>query len=213
LLNQLQDIFRIHPNTPCHTHDLLECPCDGTITDRRKIDNTQGDEASNVENDSEPENSGFINASQIKPEQITKMDKAVTICSSAHTQTAFSDLVSLQYLKKKKAELAALGEWTHINCLRADARDDIHDDILRKLVWIPDTATDGKQPATHHESSRIDALLSAVDLEKVGQAVERLTVGDIPGGAVSFLFEKVSKTALQEDGDQGNLVASDDDDS
>lgn len=29
---QLRDIFRIHPDAACNTHDLLECSCDSAMS-------------------------------------------------------------------------------------------------------------------------------------------------------------------------------------
>ncbi|KAF7362053.1 hypothetical protein MVEN_00550700 [Mycena venus] len=74
----LRDIFRIHLDTACNTHDLLECPCDGTIAVNTR---EEGDDVSmqsdSEDSDSEVEKKGFVNASQIQPEEINKMDKAV----------------------------------------------------------------------------------------------------------------------------------------
>ena len=110
-----------------------------------------------------------------------------------------------QYLKKKQAELAALGEWSHIDCLRSNARDDVRDDILRKLVFeknASDLASAAPKP-----KSRVDALLSAIDIDNlsVDSETRRLSVHDVPGGTVSFLFEKSSKSTIQvvEEEDEG----------
>jgi len=108
----------------------------------------------------------------------------------------------MQYLKKKKAQLAALGEWTHINGLHPTARENIKDDILRKLVYFPDEPT--KQQDSGHKS-RLDALLSAIDLENLGDDVPRLTARDVPGGTVSFLFERSSKDPQEIDDGSGAL--------
>lgn len=116
--------------------------------------------------------------------------------------------VAAQYLKKKKAELAALGEWTHIDCLRPNARDDVHDDILRKLIFEP-AKTVKEQPVASpaKTKSRIESLLSAIDLENLSALdveAPRLTVHDVPGGTVSFLFEKSSKSILAPEEDRDN---------
>lgn len=92
-----------------------------------------------------------------------------------------------QYLKKKKAELASLGEWSHINCLRQDAGERVHDDILRSLLFR--SSSSHKQqvdPVDGSSKSRILSLLDTVDLDDI----EDLTIKDVPGGTVSFLFEK-----------------------
>ncbi|EGN99526.1 hypothetical protein SERLA73DRAFT_72346 [Serpula lacrymans var. lacrymans S7.3] len=180
----LRDIFRIHPNTACNTHDLLECPC-GTsnkevLTEvRNTIDCSQ---AGDLGEDSGSE-MGFVTASQVKPEKLDKMDKA--------------------YLRKKKAELAALGEWKHVNCLRSLARDDIRDDILRRLIYTLEPEDMDKNEEYIKQQTRLDSLLSAVDIDNV-TALEKetaeLTVRDVPGGTVSFLFEKTSTSKLDDGG-------------
>ncbi|KAF8348116.1 P-loop containing nucleoside triphosphate hydrolase protein [Amanita rubescens] len=63
--NDLRDIFRVHPDTNCNTHDLLQCACDGL-----------GSEAVVNERDSSEEKvqhpvMSFIAASQVKPEQLS----------------------------------------------------------------------------------------------------------------------------------------------
>ncbi|RDB25350.1 DNA repair and recombination protein RAD54B [Hypsizygus marmoreus] len=172
----LRDIFRIDPNTACNTHDLLECPCDGMTT--VVPDDAASDD---MEEDIEPEQ-GFIKACQVKPEVVDKMDRA--------------------YLQKKKAGLAALGEWKHINCLRISARDDIQDDILRKLVDFGEP--EAKSDTPQQRKSQIDALLSAIDLENVENMTRVLTVREVPGGTVSFLFQKSSTAALELPDDAGD---------
>lgn len=108
---------------------------------------------------------------------------------------------SIQYLKKKKAELAALGEWSHVDCLRPNARDDVRDDILRKLLFEKPTEALGPAPAAPKPKSRVEALLSAIDIDNLSADDEnsRLSVHDVPGGTVSFLFEKSSKSAIVEE--------------
>ncbi|KAF5385986.1 hypothetical protein D9615_002412 [Tricholomella constricta] len=163
----LRDIFRIDPNTPCNTHDLLECPCDGL-----KYPVPDGPpEGGSDDDDFEPEQ-GFVKACEVKPEHIDKMDRA--------------------YLQKKKAGLAALGHWKHINCLRPSARDDIQDDVLRKLIDVYETPT--KEDLLQQPKSQLHMLLS-VDLQTV--AAKELTVQDVPGGTISYLFQKSSITTLE----------------
>jgi DNA repair and recombination protein RAD54B len=67
--------------------------------------------------------------------------------------------------------------------------DDIQDDVLRKLAIIcePKSKEDPSRPAT-----RLDRLLSVVDLENIKARDDVLTVHDVPGGSVSFLFQKSS---------------------
>ncbi|KDQ57711.1 hypothetical protein JAAARDRAFT_156637 [Jaapia argillacea MUCL 33604] len=169
----LRDIFSIHPHTGCQTHDLLECSC-GEVDGGGKENNISSIDEEDSDDDDVSEK-GFVVASQLKPEEMNKMDKA--------------------YLKKKKAALAALGEWKHINCLKSSARDNIHDDILRKMIYSADddaSDDDGAAPP----KSRLDSLLEAVDLENVNsleQKDKQFAPRDVPGGTISFLFERTSK--------------------
>jgi DNA repair and recombination protein RAD54B len=116
-----------------------------------------------------------------------------------------TDVFSPQYLKKKKAELAALGEWTHTNCLLPSAGDDIQDDILRKLVYTraPDT---NNELAVDHKT-RLDSLLSAVDFGNIQTSDEddapKLALRNVPGGTMSFLFWRSSKATLAPEADEG----------
>jgi DNA repair and recombination protein RAD54B len=112
--------------------------------------------------------------------------------------------VCCQYLKKKKAELAALGEWTHINCLRPDASERVHDDILRSLLLRSPSSHKPVDPADGSSKSRILSLLDAVDLDSIS-GPEDLTIKDVPGGTVSFLFEKGTSMSRDEDEDENSL--------
>jgi DNA repair and recombination protein RAD54B len=102
-------------------------------------------------------------------------------------------------MKKKQAELASLGEWTHINCLRSLTSDSIHDDILRHLV-LP-SVSEPKETGISRPKSRLDSLLSAVDLDNIAamdETTKTLSARDVPGGTISFLFEKMSVSTLNE---------------
>jgi DNA repair and recombination protein RAD54B len=96
--------------------------------------------------------------------------------------------MSFQYLQKKKAGLAALGEWTHINCLRPSVGSHIQDDILRKIVSNGNNSKAG--------NTQLETILSAVDIEAIRATDKQRSVRDVSGGTISFLFEKCSKTVL-----------------
>jgi DNA repair and recombination protein RAD54B len=81
----------------------------------------------------------------------------------------------LQYALKKKAQLAALGEWTHINGLQRGSRGRVQDKILQSLMY-------GFDPEYPQESA-INSLSST-----------EMPVDRVPGGTVSFVFEKLSTT-------------------
>lgn len=95
-----------------------------------------------------------------------------------------------QYLQKKKAGLAALGEWTHINCLTYSGGH-IQDDILRKIV---STSTD--EISTKAGGTQLETVFSAMDIDTKCTVDKQRSVRDVPGGTISFLFEKCSKTIL-----------------
>ncbi|PCH43504.1 hypothetical protein WOLCODRAFT_164492 [Wolfiporia cocos MD-104 SS10] len=179
----LRDIFTVHLGTACHTHDLLECPCsssDSAAMETSNYDESDGEgDAEGRSDDAGPMN--FVMASQVKPEQVEKFDRT--------------------YIKRKKAQLAALGEWTHINCLRQNAREAVHDEILANMLYAPESQ---QQRDTIAKQSRLQSLLDAVDLEKIRAASTPLSVGDVPGGTISFLFERGSKSALDADEDADN---------
>jgi DNA repair and recombination protein RAD54B len=90
-------------------------------------------------------------------------------------------------LQKKREGLAALSEWKHLNCLKPLVRDSIHDDILRKVCG-----------PTGEDAARDQAkgLLPLIDLEAI-QAMEVPHIEDVPGGVITFLFEKCSTSNLE----------------
>ncbi|KAG6832491.1 hypothetical protein H0H87_001416 [Tephrocybe sp. NHM501043] len=121
---------------------------------------------------------GFVKACDVKPEFIDKMDRA--------------------YLQKKKAGLATLGEWKHINCLKPSTRDGIKDDALRKIINFHDSPIE----TTRQPKSRLDTLLSKIDLHNVAAMDKHLTTRDVPGGTVAYIFQKSSMSTSSPDEDQ-----------
>jgi DNA repair and recombination protein RAD54B len=110
-------------------------------------------------------------------------------------------------MKKKKAELAALGEWSHINCLKPAAQSGLIDDVLRSILYKPPAAP---QPPSVKESeqiaqpkSRVEMLLAAIDLSNLNGTPEPsdeiMNVKDVPGGTVSFVFERTSENPDDEE--------------
>ncbi|KIY48038.1 hypothetical protein FISHEDRAFT_44019 [Fistulina hepatica ATCC 64428] len=162
--NDLRDIFRIHPDTSCNTHELLGCPCEAFEPSQEGIGHSSADQDSDI---SDEEQRGFVNAAQVKMSRIQKMDRA--------------------YLQKKKAALAALGQWKHINCLSSKPMD-LADEILQQM------AQRGDQAQGNSEQSRLEKLLS-VNLEIV-EAMSNPRA--LPGGTISFIFEKLNSTHIEE---------------
>ena len=65
-----------------------------------------------------------------------------------------------------------------------------------------------ERPKGGPAQSRVSSLLEATDLDAVLEATRPpLPVEDVPGGAVSFLFERTSKTTL----DDAEEVSAEDD--
>lgn len=59
---------------------------------------------------------------------------------------------------------------------------------------------DAERGGGEKQQSRVSSLLEAVDLENVLEATRPpLPVEALPGGSVSFLFERTSKTPLDEE--------------
>jgi DNA repair and recombination protein RAD54B len=76
---QLRDIFRVHPDTGCNTHDLLDCDCGGGSKHILKGNGNcteDGEDDSNGD-DEDSSDIGFVIASQVKPNRIEKMDRTV----------------------------------------------------------------------------------------------------------------------------------------
>ncbi|EIW61952.1 uncharacterized protein TRAVEDRAFT_57102 [Trametes versicolor FP-101664 SS1] len=169
----LLDIFTINPHTACNTHDLLDCPCEASDeAEPKPITREEMDEASSSSDEDEDPVKGFMAASQVTTKDVNKMDKA--------------------YMKQKRAQLAALGEWTHINCLRPGAAEKVQDDMLTHLIYsLPKPASTSSAPQTITEK-----LLDAVD--RIADEEAFFQRDKIPGGSVSFLFERSSKLTLQE---------------
>jgi len=94
-----------------------------------------------------------------------------------------------------------LGEWTHINCLRPGASERVHDDILSGLLFK--SSSSDKQRVDSVSKNRVSSLLDAVDLDNITRmgATPELIVKDVPGGTVSFLFEKGTSMSKNEEGD------------
>ena len=87
-VHKLRDLFTVQLQTSCHTHELLGCDClnegdredDGSANSESNDRNENEDEEEDEE-DEDTRPAGFQSASTVKPETITKMDKAVSLCS------------------------------------------------------------------------------------------------------------------------------------
>ena len=80
-----------------------------------------------------------------------------------------------------------------MNSLNYFMRDCIQDDILRKTCLHAVS----KKPEASTGPTSSSHLLAAVDLDVI-QALDTPSIRDVPGGTISFVFEKCSKTALDD---------------
>jgi DNA repair and recombination protein RAD54B len=81
------------------------------------------------------------------------------------------------------------------------ARDYIKDDILRQLIYSPPERTEKLF------GSRLESILDGVDLDNLPAPEDDasiLTPRNVPGGSISFLFER-SSTVLLDPGDSGEV--------
>lgn len=99
-------------------------------------------------------------------------------------------------MKQKRAQLAALGEWTHIDCLKRGAHERIQDEILASLLF----ASERDKAEDTGSRSNTQSLLDAVDLDKIlNESRPAFNVREVPGGTVSFLFERGSNSSIEEE--------------
>lgn len=105
---QLRDIFTIRTETACHSHDLLDCPCDRIRTSGDNDAPLTTDAA--LEDDSRlttDTTSGFVVASHVKVIDSPKLDKAV--CALLFTSKAEFSLCVLSVLEEEKGGAGRTG--------------------------------------------------------------------------------------------------------
>ena len=183
---QLRDIFRVYADTGCNTHDLLDCSCEADLPPTSPEEEPSDEDESEEEDDEGRK--GFLPASQVKPKDISKADKAVR-CVVLPRCLSVADLL-LQDLQKKKAALAALGEFKHINCLGAGA-ENMSDGVLRSLLYRPPPAE------TSAPKSQLETLLS-LDLATIDAMDASKKFQALPGGTITYVFEKTASTTPED---------------
>ena len=145
---------------------------------------------------------GFVTAASLSSEDIGAVDKSVSELWCSALGPVRKRLTPLtndpQYALRKKAQLAALGEWTHINGLQRGSRDRVQDEILQKLMYD----FGPEQP----QASSSDVLLANDSASTAfSSASIEVPVGRVPGGTISFIFERFSTTIEKEnDGGPGD---------
>lgn len=73
------------------------------------------------------------------------------------------------------------------------------------MIYEPEKPAEKVKAVATQTKSRLDALLSAIDesdLTAAEEAMQKLSVHDVPGGTVSFLFEKSSKLLVTSEVDE-----------
>ncbi|KAH8825104.1 P-loop containing nucleoside triphosphate hydrolase protein [Flagelloscypha sp. PMI_526] len=165
---ELKDLFTFHSKTPCNTHDLLECQCMAIGKTDMEVDSPMDED--NDYDDEDAESKGFLVASQVKPSDIQKPDKA--------------------FLQKKKASLASLEEWEHIDCLAPSAWGKLlkgdSEGILNGLLhWKDDPFPNTKLKGQN--------LLDALDKMQPEPKWD-----EVKGGTIGMVFRKISDSASPE---------------
>lgn len=118
---------------------------------------------------------GFISATQVN---VDKFSKAVSIRSNLHSCL----LTFFKEMRKKREALSSLAAWTHINCMKATAKSRIQDAVLRGLLHCANTDV---------TRSDEESLWDELDDDK-RREIPELNVKDVPGGTVTFAFERLS---------------------
>ncbi|KAG8843774.1 helicase [Tulasnella sp. 330] len=183
---QLKDLFTVNSRTACHTHELLECDCEGR---RRRNDSEALPDAREMNEDDETESDledelqkGFVMASSV---DVEKEEKKIR--------------------KKKRGDLAALEEWSHVNCLQSSAQEYIKDAMLQKLLHHPISTSAETDENIIDNSSEVEVNSDLGDpTQQKRKSTKDLGEDDmenLPGGTVTFVFERKSK--MEEPGTDG----------
>ncbi|BGO94509.1 hypothetical protein NBRC10512_000312 [Rhodotorula toruloides] len=104
---ELRNLFTLHDDVACQTHELLGCRCHFG-----EIDEDEEDEPGSDESESEDDGGGFMQASQ------------------------YQDGEAARQVKTKRRHLSALKTWTHYNCTDEASIDDIEDGLLRSAIYM-----------------------------------------------------------------------------
>ncbi|KAJ3749171.1 SNF2 family N-terminal domain-containing protein [Lentinula detonsa] len=170
----LRDIFRVHPDTSSNTHDLLECRCEKEKEAEEDISVSPYQSALLAE----------ISDNNINYNK-SENPKGFIAASQVNPQQEISK-IDTEYLEKKRANLVSLREWKHINCLKEGTDKDVKDDLLRQMLYV--------RPKTGSTSA------IRTKTEETLNDVYPPNALSVPGGTISFLFERSSVSVeLDED--------------
>lgn len=166
MILQLKEIFRLHEDTACQTHELLGCGClSGQIDEVPTSDAEQGQDGSSSDSDMEDLPS-FTSASLYKPAE--PEEKAL----------------------KAQRKLAALKEWAHISCSTEEASLEIEDEVLRDVVTNGLQTLNSKsfyQKRNPWDSDEENQDEDSVEIRGKGVG-EKSALPPYEGGEISFVF-------------------------
>ncbi|PVF93834.1 hypothetical protein CPB86DRAFT_85171 [Serendipita vermifera] len=172
---ELRDLFNVYPYVSCHTHELLGCPCSngGSLTAEEEVPSKPGRKFVQEDSDDEELEMGFVRGTQVNPDKLSKKE-----------------------MRQRREALSSLSEWRHIDCTMSTAAGLLQDSVLRALMVKPSGNITG-----NNKSENSDELWDAFDYDDGTEdgalaKPNAISVRDLPGGSVTFTFERVSKTDL-----------------
>ncbi|MCO5549538.1 hypothetical protein L7F22_003010 [Adiantum nelumboides] len=167
---ELMDIFRYQPDTPCSTHDMLQCPCGGKGTplhdvnnlfrDQTPTEDDDDDDGDDEEHESLPyDKMGFIMASQVTEAMLNRR------------------------IKENRKKLASLFDWNHHDFSKVDnsvlTQDKILNTIIEEDAKSGDTTNDKNQNKTFSSTSKSSgAILYVFAKQKRKQEKEDVLTDD-----------------------------------
>ncbi|GAA5933819.1 uncharacterized protein JCM15063_000477 [Sporobolomyces koalae] len=174
-IDDLKNIFRLHEDTGCQTHDLIECSCHKPLSqqsqDPTQSQDTDDDEDDN-DDDDDDEPAAFVPASQLgsRPERIDKKAR-----------------------KRTRRNLSILKTWAHYDCSQVSAVEKVQDELLKRVIeGLYEKVDANERVVEGYGWNEMDEE----DKERVAKG-ERL---EVKGGQIAWVFEKKNKTR-QDDAD------------
>ncbi|WFD08181.1 helicase [Malassezia vespertilionis] len=163
-LEEIKDIFTLHTNTQCLSHDQLRCSCGGEGTDPHKHIEMEEDQAE-IPHSTRP---GFVRASVLQQET--------------------------RFEKDKRRKLAMqLGDMRHYDFRRRhDALS--HDPTLQQIGTIQHTEWSAAGTPCQEDEASTTLVPHAADTPILPRLVEKYTKlgehGELQGGLISYVFLK-----------------------
>ncbi|KAG8980418.1 helicase [Tulasnella sp. 425] len=179
--SQLKDLFTVNTRTTCHTHELLECDCMKQLEkDRRERLAKEQASLEELELEDNPfSDDDGDHCSDSEVDELPDLPKGFVTATEVDPEKEERKLKK----RKKNAGLAALQEWAHINCLRQSAKDFIKDNLLHRFLAAGNGGNDHDDLL---ENSASNPAPGPFNNDAHG----------LPGGTVTFVFEKKGKPEL-----------------